>query len=97
MSVTHIAGPVITVGCRRIQRCAVCGEKMKDNLPFLQGRTADFFGPQTSKGSCPSELDSMRTWGPGSLVRYKGNSQVTLPHIDGESVPEDCCIELVEE
>ena len=96
MSVTHIAGPVVTIGCRRIQRCSVCGEKMCDNLPYLQGRMA-FPEPQESEGLCPSGLDTMSTWEPAELVRFEGDAQYAILHIDGESVPEDCCIDLVEE
>ena len=29
---THVAGPIIKVGERLIQRCLVCGEKLADNV-----------------------------------------------------------------
>lgn len=32
MSVTHVAGPTVSHNGRIIQRCAVCGEKLADNL-----------------------------------------------------------------
>lgn len=86
MSTTHIAGPVITIGSRKIQRCSVCGEKLGDNLPFLQGRVASAGGP-------PEFL----SWPVGELVQFDGNRQSVLAHADGDQLPDDSCIGLVEE
>lgn len=86
MSVTHIAGNVVSIGHRKIQRCAVCGDKMADNIAILQGRVA-------SIGATKCEL---LTWPIGGLVNQDGNRMVVVDHDDGTDVPDDCCISLVE-
>lgn len=37
-TVTHVAGIIITIGGRTLQRCAVCGEKLYDSGSELPGR-----------------------------------------------------------
>lgn len=86
MSVTHIAGPVITIGDRKIQRCSVCGEKLNDNLAILLGRLAAI-------GEPPKFL----SWPVGEPVRFDGPAQFIVPHKDGDHLPPDCCIALVED
>lgn len=88
MSVTHIAGPVIEIGRRKIQRCSVCGEKLCDNLPHLQGRVH-----AVSTSGDPGFL----SWEAGRLVRVDGVSQYMLNHVDGDPLPSDSCISLMEE
>lgn len=85
MSVTHVAGPAITVGSRTIQRCSVCGEKMLDSLGVMMA-----VGPN-------GEEPKLWTWEPGRLVRYSGEQprrELLLP--DTEQLPGDACIDLVE-
>jgi len=84
-SVTHIAGPVMQIGQRKIQRCAVCGEKLGDNLGILQGLVA-------SVGGSPEFL----SWEPGGLVQVVGNRMSALEHVDGTELPTDTCLDLVE-
>ena len=84
-SVTHIAGPVIKIGPRQIQRCAVCGEKLADNIEILKGLVASPDGP-------PEFL----SWDPGCLVRVDGHRASMLEHDDGTNLPDDTCLTLVE-
>ena len=90
MSVTHIAGPVIEIGQRKIQRCAVCGEKLGDNLPFLQGRVGVV-------STDPNRRYEMLEWEPGGLVRHDGNHWAVVEHDNGANLPRDACIDLIEE
>jgi hypothetical protein len=86
MSVTHIAGPTVTVGQRKIQRCLVCGEKLADNIDILKGIVAS-----------PDVPPEYLQWPPGDLVQQDGNRTSVIQHVDGTDLPEDCCINMVEE
>lgn len=86
MSVTHIAGNVITIGLRKIQRCPVRGEKLVDNIDELNGRIASPDGDVTTS-----------FWPVAELVQIEGNRSSVLQHVDGNNLPDDSCINLVEE
>lgn len=81
-SVTHLAGPPITIGSRTIQRCSICGEKLIDcdlrNLMVPEG-----------------EKHEALVWQIGRLVQKEGNRSSVLP--DSNELPEDSCISMVEE
>jgi hypothetical protein len=85
-SVTHIAGPALTIcGGRVIQRCSLCGEKLIDNR-----HEASPIGPDDMPDKRP-------TWEVGRLVRFSGTnpqSQVLLE--DTDKLPDDSCLDLVE-
>lgn len=85
-SVTHLAGNVVTVDDRVIQRCSICGEKLVDSkgqmFPVLPGE--------------PPPL--VATWEVGALVRVSGEQPQhwEVLQVDEKRLPDDSCIELVE-
>lgn len=90
MSVTHVAGPVVRIGCgcagtRIIQRCAVCGEKLCDNV-----NTSMPLNPDGTQPEFP-------TWAEGNFVWHEGNGWHLIGPFESEPMPEDFCIDLVEE
>lgn len=79
-----MAGHVITVGKRVLQRCSVCGLKMADNLYY----------PLNADGT----IATLPTWEPANLVRQEGDPPIWIDLGPvGETAPLDFCIELVEE
>jgi hypothetical protein len=88
MSVTHLAGPVVGFqnGKRAIQRCAVCGHKLLDNLRMMAP-----VGPDGEPPVFP-------TWREGCLVEIDGNRQSDVgDFVEVERLPDDFCLALVEE
>jgi hypothetical protein len=84
-TVTHVAGPVVTVGGRSIQRCACCGEKLRDNLGEM--------APLKPDGTPPE----MHVWRERALVHIDGNSQTLAgDYVEIDAMPEDFCLALVE-
>lgn len=87
-SVTHLAGPTVGYKGRGIQRCALCGEKMSDNLNQV--------GPLNPDGSLPEML----RWAEGNLIQYSGSNPNRMEdlgsYVDAETIPDDFCIDLVE-
>lgn len=85
MSVTHVAGPVVAIKGRGVQRCMVCGEKLRDSL----GEAAPV-GPD-------GEEPEMMVFGTGRLIRVvKGRMTDVGSYMDVESLPNDNCWSLVE-
>jgi hypothetical protein len=85
MSVTHVAGPVIGINGRGIQRCMVCGEKLGDTLNQM--------APVNPDGSAPVML----SWRAGALVSFDGNRQSDEGLFEAaEGLPDDFCLALVE-
>lgn len=81
---THVAGPIIKVGERLIQRCLVCGEKLADNVDAARmpsGRT-----------------DEASFWDEGQLVKaaHGDLGGMNRQFIMLRKLPRDFCIELVE-
>jgi len=84
MSVTHLAGPVIGIHQRIIQRCSVCGLKLADNANY----------PLNEDGT----VAGLPVWEPRSFVRQEGDPPIwTCLGMAGEVIPDDFCLELVEE
>lgn len=84
-TVTHLAGPAITVGGRVIQRCSLCGDKLCDSKNTAQ--------PTPKDGSSPV----FPTWSIGRLVRvHPGNPTFWELLDDTDQLPEDTCLDLVE-
>lgn len=85
-TVTHVAGPVVTIAGRSIQRCPVCGEKLCDSL----GQA----GPLEPDGSPPKFCH----WQQKALVRVtSGNpTQYEMVGEFGDPMPDDFCLALVE-
>lgn len=84
-SVTHIAGPAITVDGRTIQRCSLCGDKLVDSKNAM--------APVNPDGSIPT----IGTWQVGRLIQVEGfNPKRYLLLPDTDKLPEDSCIDLVE-
>ncbi len=85
-TVTHIAGPRLDVCGRIVQRCSLCGEKLCDSKNVAMALNEDGTPPEFS------------TWQVGRLVRVtRGNptSFVLLP--DTDKLPDDSCLDLVED
>jgi hypothetical protein len=84
MSVTHIAGLIVTVNGRLIQRCAVCGEKLVDgswHCPYNITLT-----------SCEGHKIGVSSIPPGSIVSIDDGT-VT---IGDQYSRDDNCLPLVE-
>lgn len=83
---THLAGPPISIMERVIQRCAICGEKLCDNLNCAMPIEAD--------GSIPL----FPVWRQGDFVQMEGNRSSVIGSIfaDSGGIPEDICLDLVE-
>lgn len=85
MSVTHVAGPVVKIGDRCVQRCALCGEKLLDNLNVVAPLNAD--------GTPPA----FAVWGGRRLVCYDGNRSTDVgDFMERKILPPDFCLPLVE-
>lgn len=86
MSVTHIAGNVLTVCGRVIQRCSLCGERLVDSL-----NTAGPIGPG---GKAPK----IGTWEVGRQIRIDPREGVTRSTLveDTEQLAADTCFDLLE-
>lgn len=86
MSVSHIAGTIITVNRRTVQRCALCGLKLRDSKGVMapvgpNGRVAGF-----------------ATWEVGRVVRVtEGPPTATTLLPDTDDLPADSCLVLVED
>lgn len=87
MSATHIAGPVIVIDARVIQRCAWCGEKLIDCIPanmmVVEGDTR-----------------GVATWPEFALVRVDGNVSSVVETFENRDplgqLPDDSCKDMVE-
>jgi hypothetical protein len=90
MSVTHVAGNMIKIAPNRaIQRCMICGDKMRDTQGEMgcDGPNGEPYVPSF--------------WTVGHLISFSdGNpcQQTDIGSYDDDSVdiPEDSCIALVE-
>jgi hypothetical protein len=82
-SVTHVAGSHITIKKRTIQRCAVCGYKLCDNLRVAVAASEGDVAP------------SIAVWDVGTMIRFTDSGQTEL--LDGSDLPSDSCLTLVEE
>lgn len=83
-SVTHLAGPVVSIQGRAIQRCAVCGEKLCDNLGMV--------APCEPDGSDAIFL----VWQEAAFVQMEGNRTSLAGNLRTDPVPDDFCMALVE-
>ena len=85
-SITHVAGPSITIAGRVIQRCSICGYKLCDSLNASM--------PLNPDGTVPK----FPVWEPGRQIRVNddGNpiSYILLP--DSDTLEDDSCLSLVE-
>lgn len=85
-SVSHVAGNVVRLGPRIMQRCAFCGTKLADN----------------HRVAMPAGQGEFPTWECGAFVRVTdGNPsrEERIGHWDDpniERVPDDFCFHLVE-
>ncbi len=91
MSTTHVAGPVVSIGDRIIQRCAICGDKLVDNI-----NKACVARP----GDHPIDIG---VWREGCLVQVVDLGDGCERAVDTgdfgitELLPGDFCLALVEE
>ncbi len=85
-TVTHVAGPVVYFKAitRAIQRCAVCGEKLRDNL--------NEHGPVGPKGEPPLAF----MWTECHFVQVDGNRTTDTGDFREGKLPRDFCLALVE-
>ena len=85
MSVTHVAGPVVKVHNRVVQRCALCGEKLVDNAYAVS--------PLRLDGSPPDCC----VWAERCLVHCDTGRMVAgKDFVASEELPDDFCLALVE-
>lgn len=87
-SVTHIAGNIVDINGRTIQRCSLCGDKLIDSKNMEI--------PQAPNG----QVLHVGTWEVGRLVRhYPGDPEhwVLIEETLDAVLPLDSCIALVEE
>ena len=79
MTKTHAAGNAVKIKEREIQRCAVCGVKLVDNVP---GKREDGVKPK------------LPIWPLGALVRIDADGRQTPVGdvIDDERLPADFCL-----
>jgi len=80
-AVVHIAGADVQVGPLLRQRCSRCGAVLVD---YDLTRIAVPEGQDPRPG----------TWTPGELVEVDGGVSFTVPHVDGQDVPGNCCAAL---
>lgn len=80
-AVVHIAGLDMQVGPYLRQRCGWCGAVLVD---YDLDRVAVPVGQDPRPG----------TWTPGNLVAVDGSAWYTVPHADGDTLPEGSCAKL---
>jgi hypothetical protein len=83
-TVTHVAGPVVEIDGRIVQRCACCGEKLADNLNCAM--------PLNPDGTPPA----FPTWTQKALVQIEGNRMSVIGEFGTDEIPHDFCLALVE-
>ena len=79
-TITHIAGLALNVGGRVIQRCQLCGAKLRDS----EGEMV-----------LASDEHAYGTWPVGRLVQVEAGNPTRyslLPEVD--QLPEDSCLEF---
>lgn len=86
VTVTHLTGGVIWANGRKIQRCAICGEKLCDSATVT-----DYLPSDATEIEFP-------TWEPDRLVRHTVKGQVCQWEYLGATgdLPDDSCLALVE-
>ena len=85
MSVTHVAGPVVKLRTRVVQRCALCGEKLFDNAALVT--------PVRPDGS-PADCG---VWQERCLVHCDTGRMVAgEDFVASKDLPGDFCLALVE-
>lgn len=80
--VTHIAGPIINMQDRIIQRCAVCGELLVDTKDQIT--LADAL-----------EAIKVGIWAPLSMVRIDNGRSVRVD-LPPDELPDDACIRTLD-
>lgn len=85
-TVTHIAGMTLTVCGRVIQRCSLCGEKLCDSKNAMM-----MLDPN-------GQMPRFPTFETGRLVQVtEGNPTRFEVLADSAVLPEDTCLDLVED
>lgn len=86
--VVHLAGPIVMIDGRLIQRCVVCGEKLLDS------KNAMVAVPTNRQAEDDTELAH---WEEGYLIEFSGSQQVALGMFESEGpLPDEFCLSLVE-
>lgn len=81
MTITHIAGPPITINARLRQRCAWCGATLIDY--------------DLARMAVPVDQDpTPATWLLGDLIAVDGRASWVVPHEDGQPLPPNACAVL---
>lgn len=78
----HIAGNVVLVGSRQRQRCSWCGALIDDHDLALIAFPL----------STPEAERNLPHW--EGLVLIDGNMKASIPHEDGDVLPDGCCAKL---
>jgi len=81
---THIAGVVVRIGSRVIQRCALCGDKLIDN---------DMAGAEVPEDQVNTPFPA---WEVEALVRVDGNMYEAIEARPDHKLPPDSCLALLE-
>lgn len=87
-TISHLSGPYITLSGRLIQRCAICGEKLRDSKNEV--------GPTRPDGSPPIAT----YWPVLKWVRVttdENPQRSTLVEIEDGMIPGDACDVLLED
>lgn len=86
--VIHIAGEVIQIGSQQRQRCSWCGAVLDDfDLSRMGIMVPDDQQPPPATPPIPS-------WPTGGLVAVDGGMKWTVPHDDGDPLPDEACAQL---
>lgn len=83
-TISHLAGPSITVSGRVLQRCLICGAKLSDSKGTMMLSTDD--------GD-----NGFPTWPPGRFIQVsvgQPTRSLLLPD-EGERLPADVCEEFI--
>lgn len=82
-TLSHVAGVVLTVGDRVIQRCSLCGAKLCDSEGCMIA---------TSPGEEPPKFP---TWEVGRLIQVNAGNPTHFTLLpESEKLPEDTCLEF---
>lgn len=104
MAVTHIAGFVISIDGRSIQRCALCGAKLGDTKRFEREAWCVTASGERRRMTIEDHVE----YPPGDLIRFETEQSIGViveqldtrpapePGTERLRLPDDLCLDLVE-
>lgn len=81
--VTHLAGLPVNIRGRLVQRCALCGALLRDNI--------DEVAPEDPEGNPASAV----AWPMNALIHSEGQATWVVPGRP-DTLPADCCLNRVD-